>query len=170
MKRLLLPIILLLGINVMAQDMNFVDKDPNSGKPMLLGYCNREAFSDSSFSWWYNSEYNMYEVDTTALEGAADNLVGVDIEIVMGTWCSDSRIEVPRFYNILDYLHYPTDKIKLLMVGRDKKGISNETDGLNIEKVPTIIFYKDCKELGRIIETPVESLEKDMNKILNGKP
>lgn len=170
MKKLLLPIILLLGMNIIAQDLNFMSKDPNSGKPMLLGYCNREAFSDSSFSWWYNSEYNMYELDTTALKEDADKLIGVDIEIVMGTWCSDSRREVPRFYNILDYLHYPTDKIKLLMVGRDKKGISNETDGLNIEKVPTIIFYKDSEELGRIIEVPVVSLEKDMNKILNGKP
>ena len=57
MRRLLLSIVLLLGINLFAQGMNFVSKDPNSGKPMLLGYCNREAFSDSSFSWWYNSEY-----------------------------------------------------------------------------------------------------------------
>jgi len=170
MRRLLLSIVLLLGINLFAQGMNFVSKDPNSGKPMLLGYCNREAFSDSSFSWWYNSEYNMYELDTTALKDVGDKLAGVDIEIVMGTWCSDSRREVPRFYNILDYLHYPADKIKLLMVGRDKKGKSDETEGLNIEKVPTFIFYKDCEELGRIIEVPVESLEKDMDKILNGKP
>ncbi|MEJ2614863.1 MAG: hypothetical protein P8Z35_07895 [Ignavibacteriaceae bacterium] len=39
---------------------------------------------------------------------------------------------------------------------------------MKIELVPTIIFYKDEKELGRIVETPNDSLEKDILKILTG--
>jgi hypothetical protein len=34
--------------------------------------------------------------------------------------------------------------------------------------VPTFIFMKDGQELGRIVEYPLESLEKDMAKILSG--
>ncbi len=30
---------------------------------MLIGYCTREAFDDTSFSEWWNEEYDMYEVD-----------------------------------------------------------------------------------------------------------
>jgi thiol-disulfide isomerase/thioredoxin len=168
MEKLVLVILLLFGVNGIAQQKNCLIKDAANGKPMLIGYCTREAFSDSSFSWWFNSEYNMYEVDSTALKDASAKLKNDKITIVMGTWCSDSRREVPRFYKILDYLGYPSDKVKLLMVDRNKKGNGNETDGLNIERVPTIIFYKNDKELGRIVEYPEESLDKDMMKIITG--
>ena len=170
MKKLVLSLIILFGFNGMAQQMNCLTKDAANGKPMLIGYCTREAFSDSTFSWWFNSEYNMYDVDSTALKDASAKLKNDDITIVMGTWCSDSRREVPRFYKILDYLGYPSDKVKLIMVDRNKKGSGKETDGLNIERVPTIIFYNSDKELGRIVEYPQESLDKDMMKILNGNP
>ncbi|MFZ0452215.1 MAG: thioredoxin family protein, partial [Ignavibacteriaceae bacterium] len=90
----------------------------------------------------------------------------VNIEIVMGTWCSDSRREVPRFFKILDAVNYPSNKVGIICVDEDKKTQSNELDGLKIELVPTIIFYKDGNELGRIIESPHDTLEKDMIKIL----
>ncbi len=141
-------------------------KDVLSGNPMLLGYCSREAFKDTTFSWWFNSIYDIYNVDTTTADELAGKLKGVDIKIVMGTWCSDSRREVPRLFKILDYLKYPSDNVKILTVGRDKKGRGDETKDLDIELVPTIIFYRDGKELGRIIESPKVSLEKDMLKIL----
>ena len=48
----------------------------------------------------------------------------------------------------------------------DKHAEGNETAGLKIEYVPTIIFYKDGNELGRIVESPEDTLEKDMIKIL----
>ena len=143
-------------------------KDDLSGSPMLLGYCNREAFKDTSFSWWFDSMYDIYNVDTVTATKLADKLHNVDIEIVMGTWCSDSRREVPRFFKILDYLKYPSDSVKILTVGRDKLGVHGETKNLNIHLVPTFIFYRGSKELGRIIESPKVSLEKDMLKILNG--
>lgn len=169
MKKVLLVVFIFFGIRGFAQEKNCMTKDNATGKPMLIGYCTRAALSDSSFSWWFNSNYIMYEVDSTALEGAAARLKDDSITVVMGTWCSDSKMEVPRFYKILDYLGYPSDKVKLLMVGRDKKAKGNETEGLNIERVPTFIFYREGKELGRIVEYPQESLDKDMVKILNGK-
>ena len=150
-----------------GQDVNFMSKDPMTGKPMLLGNCTREAFKDTSFSWWFNSNYNMYEVDSTSLAKIADKIKNTDITIVMGTWCSDSRTLVPEFYKILDYLNYPSDKVKLIMVDRDKKGRDDEVADLNIKLVPTIIFYKDGKEEGRIIEAAAETLEKDMVRILD---
>ncbi len=45
---------------------------------------------------------------------------------------------------------------------KDKLDITN----LKIERVPTIIFYRNGVELGRITETPVQSLEKDMEVIV----
>jgi hypothetical protein len=145
-----------------------VVRDDLSGNPMLLGYFNRQAFKDTSFSWWFNSMYDIYNVDSATADQLKDKIKNVSIEIVMGTWCSDSRREVPRLFKILDYLNYPSDSVKILMVGRDKKAMDDETKGLDIQLVPTIIFSRDGKEIGRIIESPKVSLEKDMLKILNG--
>ena len=74
---------------------------------------------------------------------------------------------MPRLFKILNELNYNVNSITLIGVNREKQGLSNETEGLEIELVPTIIFYKDGSEIGRIVETPAESLEKDLLKILS---
>jgi len=161
--------LLLLSIfisNLFAQEYNTIVKDEKTGEPMLIGPTTRDAFNDSSFSLWWNSTYNLYKVDSITANKIKDVLKDIDITIVMGTWCSDSQYEIPNFYKILDYLSYLTKKVILINVDRNKKGKDDEVDSLNIELVPTIIFYKDEKELGRIVESPDESLEKDMLGIL----
>ena len=47
-----------------------------------------------------------------------------------------------------------------------KKTPENYEEGMNIEKIPTFIFFKHGQELGRIIEKPKVSLEHDMLEIL----
>ncbi|MCH8170375.1 MAG: thioredoxin family protein [Bacteroidetes bacterium] len=159
--------LILFSVTTVAQNKKI--KDTKTSAPMLIGEINRQAFQDSVFSWWFNSEYQMYEVDSTSLKSDADKLRNYDITLVLGTWCSDSRREVPRFLKILDYLNYPKDKIKIYAVDRSKKGLNNEIDSLNIQKVPTIIFYKNNKETGRIIEEPKVTLEKDLANIVTKK-
>jgi thiol-disulfide isomerase/thioredoxin len=167
MKTYLGILLLLSALPIFGQEVNFISKDPFNGKPMLLGLCTREAFKDTSFSWWFDSEYKMYEVDSTSLAKISAKIKNTDITIVMGTWCSDSRTLVPEFYKILDYLNYPSDKVKLINIDRDKKGRDDEIAGLNIHLVPTFIFYHNGKEVGRIVESPAETLEKDLEIILN---
>jgi len=169
-KVFLVAFFLILEINVFAQSTegrkNKVIPDPETGEPMLIGYCTREAFSDTSFSWWFDPEYEMYKPDSLSLYILKDKIDSIDITIVMGTWCSDTREQVPRFYKILDELNYPTGEITLISVDTDKKTEGDEIEGLEIELSPTFIFYKDVSELGRIVETPEESFEKDMLEIL----
>ncbi|MDP4193434.1 MAG: thioredoxin family protein [Bacteroidota bacterium] len=145
-------------------------KDEKSGRQMLIGQINREALSDTSFSWWFNSEYDNYTVKSKELDDSVkEEIRDYDITIVLGTWCSDSRREIPRFLKILDSLGFDSGKVKLLAVDREKKGLGDEIDSLKIELVPTIIFYKDGKEAGRITEAPVETLETDTNNIITSK-
>ena len=87
------------------------------------------------------------------------------VRIVMGSWCSDSQREVPRFYRIMDDVGIPDEKVELISVNRDKVVPGMDISVLNIERVPTFIVYDGIKELGRIIETPVETLEKDLLRI-----
>jgi hypothetical protein len=140
--------------------------DEKSGKTMLFGEITREAFKDTSYSWWFNSEYEMYKPDKQMLDSIKQKIENIRIRIVLGTWCSDSRSEVPRLFKILDSLNFPSDKIKLIAVDRDKRDLAGEAEKLSIELVPTFIFYLEGKEWGRITEAPVETLEKDMKRIL----
>ncbi len=133
---------------------------------MLIGYCTREAFKDTSFYWWWMSEYDLYNIDSTKINEVKEGLKDVKIKIIMGTWCSDSRREVPRFFKVLDAAGYPSDKVEIICVDEDKKAEDNELEDLKIDLVPTFIFSKDGHELGRIIEAPEDTLEKDMIKIL----
>ena len=94
---------------IFAQDYNSIIIDDESEKPMLIGYCTREAFDDSSFSEWWDSEYNLYEVDIETAEEIKTGFEDLEIKLVMGTWCSDSRREVPRFYKILDEMESPSE-------------------------------------------------------------
>ncbi len=158
---------ILLCTNLFAQKFNTITTDRKTDKPMLVGYTTLEAFKDTSFSWWWNSAYNMYEVDSVDVEKLKVKLEDVDIKTVMGTWCSDSRTEVPHFYKILDEINFPEEKVTLINVNRDKQGLENEVEGLDINFVPTIIFYKAGEEIGRIIEMPYETLEKDMLEIIS---
>ena len=145
--------------------------DERSGKPMLNGTQKREAFRDTSYSWWWNSEYEMYAVDSTTMKELKSSLQSLSTKIVMGTWCSDSKREVPRLFKIFDAVGYgDTSKTQIICVNRNKRTQNKELlAGLDIEKVPTIIVYRDNKEIGRIVESPKESLEKDLLKIIQTK-
>jgi thiol-disulfide isomerase/thioredoxin len=85
----------------------------------------------------------------------------------LGTWCGDSKEQVPRFIRILDELKYKTGKISFLCVDRQFKDEKIIVGNREIEKVPTIIIYRKKKNLGKIIEIPMLSLEKDLLEILS---
>jgi thiol-disulfide isomerase/thioredoxin len=166
MKTILIIFFVVILNNLLPQEKFKSVIDEKSGKPMLVGEITREAFKDTSYSWWFNSEYEMYKPDSPVLDSIKQKLESFEITMVVGTWCSDSRREMPRFFKILDSLKFPSGKIKLIAVDRDKKDLTGEAEKLSIELVPTFIFYREGKELGRITEAPVETLEKDMNRIL----
>lgn len=161
-------IILLMNTFSFSQDINKIIIDEDSEKPMLYGYTTRDALSDSAFAWWYDSGYENYEPDLDAVKEFKDKLEDVSVSLVMGTWCSDSRTEVPRFFKIMDAADFSNDKIEIINVDREKEvdGVENYDD-MDIELVPTFIFYKDGEEIGRIVETPKESLEKDIAEIVS---
>ncbi len=143
------------------------------GTEKLLGQVNKEAFVKDSFAKWFDSGFKGYEVDENALLPLADDLKNYEIKAFMGTWCGDSKREIPRFYKILETANYPIGQLTMVAVDHVKpnykKSPGGEEKGLNIIKVPTFIFYKDGKEVNRIVESPVESFEKDIEAIVTGK-
>jgi len=159
-------LLILLSQHSIAQLTNQISIDEKTSKRMLISLCERNAFEDTSFSSWFQKEYNSYNVDTSTINLTTNELKGINVQIILGTWCSDSREQVPRLFKILDYAGFPESRILMIAVDRSKKAGDYDVASLKIELVPTIILYKDDAEVGRIIETPRMSLEEDMVEIL----
>jgi thiol-disulfide isomerase/thioredoxin len=141
--------------------------DEKSNSNILYGYTNLQGLKTEPYSYWFDTEFEAYQPDIQILEQVnIEKLDDFDITIVMGTWCSDSQREVPRFYKMLESIGYETNKIILINVDRTKLAEGTPTAKLDIKRIPTFIFAKKGVEAGRIVETPQESLEKDMAKII----
>lgn len=133
----------------------------------ILGYFTRNRLSIPPHSEWYTKGYNGYQPDAAVINKLADfSKDNLRIIIVLGTWCPDSRREVPRFLKIIDLWNFPAEKVTFIGVDNEKKAPVGEYEKLDIQRVPTFIFYKNNIETGRIIEVPVTSLEQDMINIL----
>jgi hypothetical protein len=59
------------------------------------------------------------------------------------------------------------ENIELIAVGLDKKEPLGRAAKLNLMYTPTLIFFRGSKEIGRIIEKPVLSLEEDIELIIS---
>lgn len=169
MKKLALSgIFLIICINLFSQDINTVVYDEKANQDILLGYCNIEGFTSGVFNDWFQLEYDTYVVDSETLDQInPDHLENLEIAIVLGTWCSDSRREFPRFYKILEKISYSFDYLTIIGVNRLKQAPNTHIGDLKIELVPTFIISINGQEIGRIIETPELSLEKDLLKIIS---
>ncbi|MBU8870030.1 MAG: hypothetical protein KOO60_04035 [Gemmatimonadales bacterium] len=122
-------------------------------------------------------DYQPVAEDLAVLAAVSEPL---EIICVLGTWCSDSEREVPRFWKTLQESDNPNLVLTHFAVGR----ASDETarslmveigfdeslrDVYNVELVPTFIFFRGDRELGRIVETPVGTLEQDAAEILKAE-
>lgn len=133
----------------------------------LLGYFNLSQLTSEPYSSWYQTGYDDYQFKTDAMNRLLEiNKDGIKIKIVLGTWCPDSRREVPRFMRILDIWQFPLSEVTFIGVDNSKLSPVGEYNGLDIQRVPTFIIYKNNNEKGRIIENPKTSLEQDMFNIL----
>ena len=153
-----------------AINKSVIDK---KGTKKLLGKINKQGLEQAPFNDWFSKNYDSYLTNDKVVEKLKNSLKDYKITVFLGTWCGDSKREVPRFYNVLEAANFPKDQLKIIAVDNDvktyKQSPGGEEKGLNIHRVPTFIFYKDGKEVNRIVEYPKETLEKDMLKITTGQ-
>ncbi|MGC4035345.1 MAG: hypothetical protein QM764_05235 [Chitinophagaceae bacterium] len=147
----------------------------SADKPQILyGEVSKTNLTVAPFDKLFNSGYSEYSPDKALIDSFnTEKWKDVSIEVFFGSWCGDSKREVPRFLKIMAELNVPDNKIKLIAVGGSdslyKQSPSHEENGKGIFRVPTFIIYKKGREINRINEFPVFSLERDLLTILNGK-
>lgn len=157
--------LLVLAALVSQSNAQSVATDSVSHQRVLVGPVERSAFQDST---WFRDNYVNYS-PTPDLIHQIDSLdTGDSISVVFGSWCPDSHMWVPMFLSIMDSTTL-AHKIGFIAVPRSKGWWKQLTLGLNVERVPTFIFYHDGKEIGRIVEEPKGDLGDDIVKILKGE-
>ena len=141
------------------------------GDQQLLGQLTQASLSSPPFNEWFDAGADQYNPDGDFITRTR-NLQDFEIEVFMGTWCGDSRREVPRLIKTLRALNFPEQQLSIVGVNRTtdqyKQSPNGEQAGKNIHRVPTIIFYRNGKEVNRIVETPVTSIEEDIHTIVSG--
>ena len=171
MKKIILIILIFFtsckNSNTKNKDHSESDKDIEYVD--LIGDFERKDLTKSPYDSWYIENYDNYELDVETAK-KIKKLINrkISIKVIMGTWCSDSRDNVPGFFKLMDYLKFNNRRVELIGLDVDKKNPNEDELKYDIINIPTFIFYKNGEEINRIVELTIESIEKDILKILDG--
>jgi thiol-disulfide isomerase/thioredoxin len=135
----------------------------------LHGLQNKEAFMNAPFSNWFTSGFENYTPDAETAAALQKAMKGVEVRAYMGTWCGDSQREVPHFYKLISAINFKEKNVTMISVDSSKKQPEALVAGYEVLRVPTFIFYKNGKEIGRYVEYARESMEEDFLKISSGQ-
>lgn len=141
----------------------------------ILGTCTVDALKQEPFAAWYTSGLNEYKPNSEILSQLKKtNISKFTFKVFFGSWCGDSKRELPRMSKVLNELSIPEKNIQWIAVDDSlafyKQSPQHEEKGVNIFRVPTFVVYEKNGEIGRIVEFPAETLERDLLKILNHQP
>jgi hypothetical protein len=92
---------------------------------------------------------------------------GAQIDVYFGTWCGDSRREVPRLWKALD-AGTPPFAVHYVAQPRDKTR-RKYPEGVTVSQLPTFIVKRAGKEVGRVVETAPDGIEADLLSLLSGE-
>lgn len=181
MKSFYIPFLIVIIIVAACRQQSVPSSSPTynrelvdaKGNLLLVGQCTRERLQQAPFDTWFTPNYNGYAVDTAFANQVKPLLQKKQLLLFMGTWCGDSRREVPRIYKLLDHCGIRPSQLQLVNVDyRDsvyKQSPTHEERGRDLRRVPTLIILEQQQETGRIVESPLQSWEKDLLAILKGE-
>lgn len=157
---------LFISLNCIAQ---------NNAEPKLLGVCTVDSLMAKPYSTWFDSAYANYNPTAGPVSSISKNFgTNKTIEIYFGTWCGDSKRELPRMYKILTQAGINMSQVKWIALDNEDSVYKQSPTGDHVDKfifrVPTFIIYENGKELNRIVEFPINSLEDDVDDICNKRP
>ena len=139
--------------------------------PILLGKIDQAQLKENPYADWFSKGYESYIINPSVLADLKKISKGkMDVQIFIGTWCGDTRRELPRFIKILEATGFTKNQVQIIALDSKaenyKRSPGKEEEGKVIYRVPTFVINENGKEINRIVEFPVFSLEKDLLKIL----
>ena len=87
---------------------------PDTSRTLLVGTVTRADLKEAPFSEWFDREYANYEPVDETVRSLAGGLDSISVEIYFGSWCGDSKREVPRVMRILDLAGFDERQLSLV--------------------------------------------------------
>lgn len=161
-------VLVLLGIAVPVPLLEAADSEADDEDlPVLVGQVTREEIV-SAVPDWVHAQVEA-EIDEDAARALAI-VPPAEITVYLGTWCSDSRREVPRLWKALDATGGMVPfSVDYVAVDEDKREPAEHLEGVDLEFVPTFVVRRDGEELGRVVEVAVDGIERDLLRLLTGE-
>jgi len=131
--------------------------------PILTGWLTQQQIFNKLPA--YQLEKDQYQPGTEAIEKLNNSATAVQIIVFLGTWCPDSRREVPKFLKVMEQVQNRGITYKLLGLDRTKRDAEGLAESYQVEFVPTFVVLHNEQEIGRIVETPMVSIEQDLVEI-----
>lgn len=92
-------------------------------------------------------------------------------KVFLGSWCDDSHEHVPALIKTVDVAERDDWTFEYHALDRTKRDAAGLAEAHGVEFVPTMIFYENGEEIGRIEEFPEYSIEWDIAVMLrDGEP
>jgi thiol-disulfide isomerase/thioredoxin len=147
-------------------------------EPKLIGTVSEDALRKEPYASWFVKNYDEYQPNQDIITQLKSyppegRLSIYKVKIFFGTWCGDTKREMPRFLKVLDQIGFPKSNITFIALDNDDKNYkqspTHEEKGMSIYRVPTFVFYEKGKEIARINELPVQSTERDLLQIFKNQ-
>jgi hypothetical protein len=134
-------------------------------EPPLLGPATAAQILAISPEW--KSVHDAYEPGMKPVAAIREAAARGDltIEVIFGSWCSDSRDQVPRLIKVLE-LAGPAIPVTFTGVPKAREERGERVAHLKLTGIPTVLVSRRAVEIGRISETPQASLEEDLAAIV----
>jgi thiol-disulfide isomerase/thioredoxin len=160
MKKVFIIACFFLSITLFAQNQ----------EPKLLGTVSEDALRKEPYASWFVKNYDDYRPNQEIIIQLKNYPLSIyTVKIFFGTWCGDTKREMPRIIKVLDQIGFPKSNITFIALDNDdnvyKQSPNHEEKSMSIYRVPTFIFYEKGKEIARINELPVQSTERDVLQI-----
>jgi thiol-disulfide isomerase/thioredoxin len=138
--------------------------EKDGDQTIYVGKVDRSLFDTCDIPW-FKEEYQRYSPQSTILDSIRGRIDSLSVIVFLGTWCSDTHRELPRFLKIIETENIPISILELHALNHKKQSGDVLPVAFGIRYVPTFIFIKNGKEIGRIVEMPKMSLEEDIVEI-----
>lgn len=142
-------------------------EDAETKEKMIVGKCSLDDWK--RYAEWSSYDAPDYAPDRETLAQLLPLVQAPDVAFLLfgGSWCGDTKTEFPKYFKLFSALNLPEQKIALYGVNRKKRESAGVAERWNVKRVPTLVVLKNGNELGRIVEYPSETIEKDLLRILS---
>ena len=158
---------LLLALGCAAAPEVVVETEPP--EPELVGVLTR-AEIEAAVPDWVGAQIEAAPDPEQAVAMASAGTPESRVTVYLGTWCSDSRRELARFWRAIDEAGGEV-AFELAYVGirRDKERRDPGLAEVGLLYVPTFVVEEAGTEAGRIVETSPNGIEFDLAALLDGE-